>query len=63
MDIKMHGLYSNNPKGKEHLKDISIDRKVILKWVPHKCFVTMWIGASGRILENINESSGSIKGR
>jgi hypothetical protein len=54
-------------KGKDHLEDLRIDGRIILKWISGKYRWKVWIG-SGRgpvmaFCEHGNESFGSIKGR
>jgi hypothetical protein len=60
-----HGC--NNPRGKQHLGDISRDGRVILKWVVHNFvlrtgagFIYLRTGTSGGFLDYIKESSSII---
>jgi hypothetical protein len=54
----MHTKFlSENPKGRDHFRDLDIDEKIILEWTLGKQGVKLWtgfiwlnIGTSGRLL-------------
>jgi len=63
-------LGGKNLKERVHLEDISVEVKIILKWILEKCDVSVWTGliwleieTSGGLFQNENELSGSIKVR
>jgi hypothetical protein len=51
----------NFGRKRDHLEDLSIDRRIIYKWILWSKFIWFRISISGRLLRTHNEPSGSIK--
>jgi hypothetical protein len=45
-------LCSENPKERDHLEDLSVDGRIVMKWILKECDGTVWTGFIWLRIEN-----------